>query len=99
MSDEKKILKNINLAKKSAATGGGDELMGNPDYLRQSNALITEALQKGFDVLQLPDGDIVTTGTKTIVFQYHWDEKKGELIKVTPTDMETKKEMIDIDAE
>lgn len=56
-------------------------MMMDARYLRQSSALIHEALQKGFDVLQLANGDIVTTGTKTIVCQYTWDESKGKLIK------------------
>lgn len=59
-------------------------MMLDPRYLRQSSALIQEALQKGFDVLQLANGDIVTTGTKTVVYQYAWDEEKGKLIKSKP---------------
>lgn len=57
------------------------DLMADADYLRQSSALINEALQKGFDVLQLANGDIVTTGTKTIVNTYAWDLGKGKLVK------------------
>jgi hypothetical protein len=59
-------------------------MMLDPRYLRQSSSLIQEALQKGFDVLQLANGDIVTTGTKTVVFQYRWDEEKGKLVKSKP---------------
>jgi len=59
-------------------------MMLDPRYLRQSSSLIQEALQKGFDVLQLANGDIVTTGTKTVVYQYAWDEEKGKLIKTKP---------------
>jgi hypothetical protein len=55
--------------------------MNDPSYLRQSSALINEALKKGFDVLQLANGDIVTTGTKTIVNQYVWDVEKAKLVK------------------
>ncbi len=59
-------------------------MMLDPRYLRQSSSLIQDALQKGFDVLQLANGDIVTTGTKTVVFQYSWDEEKGKLVKSKP---------------
>jgi hypothetical protein len=59
-------------------------MMLDPRYLRQSSSLIQDALQKGFDVLQLANGDIVTTGTKTVVYQYAWDEEKGKLIKTKP---------------
>jgi hypothetical protein len=65
-------------------------MMLDARYLRQSSALIQEALQKGFDVLQLANGDIVTTGTKTVVYQYRWDESKGKLIK-TKTDQGRKR--------
>lgn len=57
------------------------ELMSNPEYLRHSSAVINDALKEGFDVLQLPNGDIVTTGTKTIVNTYVWDAKAGRLDK------------------
>lgn len=65
------------------------EMMLDPKYLRQSSSLINEALQKGFDVLQLEDGEIVMTGTKTIVYRYQWDAEKGKLVKVDlPVDEE-----------
>lgn len=70
---------------KSASMQGGDvsgaSLMADPTYLRQSSALINEALQKGFDVMQLANGDIVTTGTKIVVSTYAWDAAKGRLVK------------------
>ena len=59
--------------------------MNDPAYLRQSSALINEALKKGFDVLQLANGDIVTTGTRTIVHQYVWDNDKSRLVKAKNT--------------
>lgn len=80
-----KRLMSISANKKSE--GGEPEItnmMLDARYLRQSSALIQEALQKGFDVLQLANGDIVTTGTKTVVYQYRWDEEKGKLVKSKP---------------
>lgn len=67
------------------------DLMSDPDYLRQSSALINEALQKGFDILQLANGDIVTTGTKTIVNQYTWDNTKHKLTKAKVAEKKTRK--------
>lgn len=65
------------------------EMMLDPRYLRQSSTLINEALQKGFDVLQLEDGEIIMTGTKTIVYRYQWDVEKSKLVKVEiPVDEE-----------
>lgn len=91
MTNDKRLLKKLNLAGKSLKAGKKPEtkgaaetildMMGDPRYLRQSASLINEALQKGFDVLQLADGDIVTTGTKTVVYQYTWDPEKGKLVK------------------
>src|SRR5258706_8464848 len=59
-------------------------MMLDPRYLRQSSSLIQDGMQKGFDVLQLANGDIVTTGTKTVVYQYAWDQDKGKLVKTKP---------------
>ncbi len=57
--------------------------MKNADYLRHSSSIISEALQKGCDVLQLENGDIVTTGTKVVVTQYHWDEAQQKMTKIS----------------
>jgi hypothetical protein len=65
--------------------------MANPIYLRQSSALINDALKNGFDVLQLANGDIVTTGTKVVVTQYNWNAAKGKLVKVKPSAPQEKK--------
>jgi hypothetical protein len=65
--------------------------MTDPHYLRQSSSLINEALQKGYDVLQLPTGEIVTTGTKTIAHTFTWDEAKQELVRTRTTDKKGKK--------
>lgn len=87
-------MKKIDLTSKRIASSGHKKsgegepeitnMMLDPRYLRQSSALIQDALQKGFDVLQLANGDIVTTGTKTVMYQYAWDEEKGKLIKTKP---------------
>lgn len=61
--------------------GSDADIMMDARYLRQSSSLISEALQKGFDVLQMANGDIVTTGTKTVVYKYKWDENKGKLVR------------------
>jgi hypothetical protein len=90
MTYKNRLLKNFNLASKASVGKSGrtgemeaivSDMMSDPRYLRQSSSLINEALQKGFDVLQLANGDIVTTGTKTVVYQYTWDLEKGKLVK------------------
>ena len=87
-------MKKIDLLSKHVASNAGKRsaesepeitnMMLDPRYLRQSSSLIQDSLQKGFDVLQLANGDIVTTGTKTVVYQYTWDQEKGKLIKTKP---------------
>ena len=81
-SENKK--RNLNIRVKEFADDDSNitNMMMDPRYLRQSSALIQEALQKGFDVLQLANGDIVCTGTKTIVHRYGWSEEENALTRV-----------------
>lgn len=88
MTYKSKIFNSLNVTKDARANAGASEednmladLMANPEYLRHSSSVINEALKEGFDVLQLPNGDIVTTGTKTIVNTYVWDEATSRLDK------------------
>lgn len=106
MAIEKKLLAGLNAAAKDDKQEEGAmhlaDLMSDPAYLRHSSALINEALQKGFDVLQLANGDIVTTGTKTIVNTYSWDAAKGKLAKAKAPSSAAKRrarkgDLIDID--
>ncbi len=92
MTYKTKIFNSLNVTKDARNQAGDEEnmlaeLMANPEYLRHSSSVINEALKDGFDVLQLPNGDIVTTGTKTIVNTYVWDGANGRLDKArTPSD-------------
>ena len=93
MSNKSSVVKSIQAAEQSAQNDSNNAelaaLMSDASYLRQSSALINEALQKGFDVLQLGNGDIVTTGTKTIVNTYSWDKSKQKLTKAKAAKKET----------
>ena len=91
MSGKTSVVQHISFKKLVTDTPAEDasalaELMSDAGYLRQSSSLINEALQKGFDVLQLANGDIVTTGTKTIVNTYAWDKDKQKLAKAKATE-------------
>jgi Protein of unknown function (DUF2671) len=87
MTYNNNLIKKLNMSNKSMAAANNAseaamlETMSDARYLRQSSNLINDALQKGFDVLQLADGDIVMTGVKTVVYQYSWDETKGKLVR------------------
>jgi len=61
------------------------DVMLDSRYIKQSSTLISDALTKGFDVLQMSNGDIVTTGTKTVVYKYTWDEDGGKLKRTSIT--------------
>lgn len=86
MSYKNRLLEKLNLptraeGEESTDSGKITEMMMNPNYLNQSSTLINQALRKGFDVLQMEDGEIVMTGTKTIVYRYKWDATQGALVK------------------
>ena len=86
MTYKTKLFNSLHLTRYAQAAASENDnaladLMANPEYLRHSSAIIHEALKDGFDVLQLPNGDIVTTGTKIITNTYAWDAKNGKLTK------------------
>jgi len=97
VGQEKDLLKKFGLygdsmlKKRTPVNSEAASHMTSPSYLRQSSVLINEALKSGFDVLQLSNGDIVTTGTKTIVTKYTWDSAKGKLIKHKSEPVSTRK--------
>lgn len=57
------------------------DVMTDIRYICKSCSLITDALQKGCDVMQMPNGDIIISEIKTVTFLYTWDTKKGKLIR------------------
>lgn len=58
------------------------DVMSDVRYIRKSCVLITEALQKGCDVMHMPNGDIIITEVRTMTYQYTWDAKKGKMVRV-----------------
>lgn len=82
--EDKEMLKSfVNFRRKEqpaqAESTLNSDVMFDARYIKNSSVLISDALQKGFDVLQMANGDIVTTGTKTVVYKYSWDEVTGKL--------------------
>ncbi len=83
-TEDKEVLKSfVNFRRKEqpaqADVALSSDVMFDTRYIKNSSTLISDALQKGFDVLQMANGDIVTTGTKTVVYKYSWDEVTGKL--------------------
>ena len=86
MAYKNTLFASLNVTKSARQTAGDEDnalsdLMANPEYLRHSSSIINDALKDGFDVLQLPNGDIVTTGTRIITNTYAWDAGKSKLVK------------------
>ena len=91
MANLKDIVKDI--PKREDGAGDDGDVMSDPDYIRQSSKFISDSLRKGQDVLQLENGDVITTETKTVVNQYTWDESKKKMVKTSSrTRKSTKKD-------
>ncbi len=102
--NEKEVLRSFINFRKSAEplpASGSDasNVMLDSRYIRQSAELISDALQKGFDVLQMSNGDVVTTGTKTVVYKYTWDDVGGKLKRSSVTSKRNNKEELEPEEE
>ena len=53
----------------------------DPRYICQSCTLITEALQRGGDVMQMPNGDIIVNELKPVTSHYNWNASKEKLVR------------------
>lgn len=58
-------------------------MFSNIRYICGSTGLITNSLRQGFDVAQLPNGDIVVTEVRTVTVRYVWDREKQKMVKVS----------------
>lgn len=81
-SDVKDLPSQLNSYIVNAPESEDKEITADVRYICSSCSLITESLQKGSDVLQMPNGDIYVTEKKIVTFHYTWDEKKGKLVRV-----------------
>jgi hypothetical protein len=59
-----------------------NDVLTNVKYICKSSALITESLQKGCDITQMSNGDIIVTEVKIVNVQYTWDAEKGKMIRL-----------------
>ena len=104
MTYKNRLLEKLNMPSRSREEGEESEInitemMMDPRYLRQSSSLVSQALQKGFDVLQMEDGEIVMTGTKTVIYRYHWDAEQGKLVRIAVEDQEEEERLMLPEAE
>ena len=63
--------------------GKNVDILLDVKYICESGTLITESLQRGSDVMQLPNGDIIVSELKPVTFLYTWDNVKSKLVRVT----------------
>lgn len=76
-------MSNVNLVENNDTTGEAFEVLTDLRYICKSTPLITESLQKGLDVAQMPNGDIIVTEIKTVNTQYSWDRNKGKMVRLS----------------
>lgn len=59
------------------------DIFSDIEYICNSTGLIVESLQRGLDVAQLPNGDVMITEIKIVNTQYSWDKNKKRMVKIS----------------
>jgi hypothetical protein len=54
------------------------------EYFDLSFQFMKDALRKGCDVAQLPNGDMMVTEMKVVTYRYRWDETKQRFERYNP---------------
>lgn len=60
-----------------------NDVFSDINYICKSTSLIVDSLQRGLDVAQLPNGDLLITEIKTVNTHYSWDKNKQRMLKVS----------------
>lgn len=60
-----------------------NDVFSDINYICKSTSLIVDSLQRGLDVAQLPNGDLLITEIKTVNTHYSWDKTKQRMLKVS----------------
>jgi hypothetical protein len=66
----------------SPGTSPSPDYLSDQKYAQNCEEIISNALSKGYDVVQLENGDIITTGTKLVVTKYGWDPARKKMQKI-----------------
>ena len=85
---QEKELSNNFLEKKSKE---GDSPFLDVKYICQASLLMTSSIRKGYDVTQLPNGDINVTQVRIVNVHYTWDSEKGKFVKTNQTEFNNSK--------
>ncbi|MCC8417374.1 MAG: DUF2671 domain-containing protein [Rickettsia endosymbiont of Bryobia graminum] len=76
--EDKKVTDN----KKNQSAVSADYSFSDVKYICQATTLITDSIKKGFDIAQLPNGDISVTEIKVVNVHYKWNAIKQKFVKV-----------------
>jgi len=60
-----------------------NDVFSDINYICKSTSLIVDFLQRGLDVAQLPNGDLLVTEVKTVNTHYSWDKVKQRMLKIS----------------
>lgn len=71
----KEIINDSNIDKEE------NDLFNDIRYICKITPIISQSLQNGCDVAQLPNGDIIISEMKVVNTQYSWDKTKSRMIK------------------
>ncbi len=52
-------------------------IASDSNYIKKSSVIVNDALQKGSDIMQMANGDILITEVKTVTYKYNWNVNKG----------------------
>lgn len=69
-----------------------DDFILSRPYINQSYTLMTDALQKGLDVAQLPNGDVMITEVKTVTYRYRWDQESKKFERYSASQRRKKRQ-------
>jgi hypothetical protein len=70
-----------------------EELIADLNYIKKSSSLVNDALQKGFDVLQLASGDVEITEVKIVTYKYIWDQETDKFVRASTGTRQRKKRL------
>lgn len=77
---EKELPSNL-LETKKKSLKNNDSPFFDVKYICQASSLITESIRRGFDVTQLPNGDVNVTEVRIVNVHYSWNPVKEKFIK------------------
>lgn len=60
-------------------------------YICQASLLITDSIRKGYDVTQLPNGDVNVTEVRIVNVHYNWNSEKGKFVKTNQIEFDNSK--------